>query len=360
MRHDAPGATISLDPIFTGPYSNSAMHTPIDRPNQIILVVDDHITNLKVAIGHLEAYSYEVLTARNGEAGLQRAAMAQPDLILLDVQMPDIDGFEVCKRLKANPTTATIPVIFMTVRSDTADKVMGLEAGAVDFVTKPVEAEELLARVRTHLQLRHLQERLEEEVAARTAALTAEIEERKRQQAEKERLFETVRAQSDQLRNLTHLFLEAQQKRQEGVTQLLNTQVKHELSLLCSNLEAAHHLIANAGIHRDLAEPLTEQIEQAKRVIEHLQQQAEQVHETLLDATTEQQRLLDSPLLELSTREREVLRLLVDGKSNAEIAELLTIARGTVSTYRRRIMDKLGVDDTPALIRFALQHNLVL
>lgn len=328
-------------------------------PRQTILVIDDNITNLKVAIGTLEAYSYEILTARTGEVGLTRAAIAQPDLILLDIQMPGIDGFEVCRRLKANPATASIPVIFMSVRSDTADVVGGLAAGAVDFITKPIEAEEVLARVRTHLALRHLQERLEDEVAARTAALTTEIEHRKRQQEERERLLETVHVQSEQLRNLTRLFLESQQKHREGIEQMVDAEVKQQLALLSSYLETARHVLSSATVDPQVANILNDCIRRAFGVIEQLQCQAESVHQSLESAAADQQALLDNPLFDLSTREREVLRLLLDGKSNSEIAQALTVARGTVSTYRRRIMDKLGVDDMEGLLHIALQYSLV-
>lgn len=167
-----------------------------------ILIIDDNVTNLKVAMAHLSAYSFQILTARNGGTGLQRAQLAQPDLILLDLQMPGIDGFEVCRRLKANPQTQDIPVIFMTAHSETDTVVRGFELGAVDYITKPFAEMELLARVRTHLTLRNLQQRLEEEVAAKTAVLAQEIEQRKRAQEEKERLIEIIRQQGEQLRQI--------------------------------------------------------------------------------------------------------------------------------------------------------------
>src|SRR5947209_6488689 len=109
------------------------MPTPMTHPlrPQTILIVDDDVTNLKVAVEHLRAYSYTILTASNGQAGLERARLAQPDLILLDIRMPGIDGLETCRRLRANPATAAIPVIFMTALSDTDQKVRGFEAGAV-------------------------------------------------------------------------------------------------------------------------------------------------------------------------------------------------------------------------------------
>lgn len=144
----------------------------------VILLVDDNITNLKVAIEHLEIYHFDILTARSGEAGLARADAAQPDLILLDVQMPPgIDGFETCRRLKANPRTADIPVIFMTALAETEDKVHSFEVGAVDYLTKPIDAAELLARVHTHLQMRALQTQLQH-LNAELTTLVAQLEQR--------------------------------------------------------------------------------------------------------------------------------------------------------------------------------------
>ncbi len=121
-----------------------------------ILIVDDNPTNLGVFVDYLEEHGFTTLVARNGESGLRRARYVQPDIILLDVMMPDIDGFETCRRLKANEITQDIPVIFMTALADAEDKVKGFEVGAVDYVTKPLEQKEVLARVTTHLRLRDL------------------------------------------------------------------------------------------------------------------------------------------------------------------------------------------------------------
>jgi diguanylate cyclase (GGDEF)-like protein len=133
-----------------------------------ILVIDDNITNLKVASEHLKIAGYEVLTARDGESGIKRSQLAQPDLILLDVQMSGIDGFETCQRLKTNSQTKDIPVIFMTVLTNVEDKLKGFAAGGVDYVPKPFQVEELLARVNTHLTLYQLQRQLQAEINERT------------------------------------------------------------------------------------------------------------------------------------------------------------------------------------------------
>ncbi|MFM9265661.1 response regulator [Tychonema sp. BBK16] len=144
-----------------------------------ILVVDDNPTNLAVISQALKAAGYKLRVASDGEEALamvERCATLQsgqalPELILLDVQMPGVDGFETCSRLQANTATKGIPVIFMTALTDAESKVKGLSLGAVDYITKPFEQEEVLARVKVHWRLKELTDRLEQEVAERTASL---------------------------------------------------------------------------------------------------------------------------------------------------------------------------------------------
>ena len=143
--------------------------TETSQSPAVVLMVDDTPANLGVLYELLSEASYDVLVAEDGESALERAAYARPDLILLDVMMPGIDGFETCRRLKERPDTRDIPVIFMSALSDTVDKVKGLRLGAVDYVTKPFQHEEVLARVHTHLTL----QRLKRELAEREARLTA-------------------------------------------------------------------------------------------------------------------------------------------------------------------------------------------
>lgn len=127
-----------------------------------ILVVDDNVTNLEVLCGFLQASGHRIMTARDGYDGIEKARAGKPDLILLDVQMPGIDGFETCRQLKSDPETGEIPVLFTTALNDVTDKVKGFLAGGVDYVTKPLQEAEVLARVETHLRLYRLQKELEE------------------------------------------------------------------------------------------------------------------------------------------------------------------------------------------------------
>lgn len=166
-----------------------------------ILLVDDVPTNINVLLDFLNHSGFEVLVALDGESALELVDYYPPDIILLDVMMPNIDGFETCRRLKANPATQEIPVIFLTALSDIVDKVKGFEIGAVDYITKPLQCEEVLARVTTHLTVRNLQkelqkanEELEQRVAERTAELLKANVCLKKEIAERQRAEQTLRA----------------------------------------------------------------------------------------------------------------------------------------------------------------------
>ncbi|MGB3513837.1 MAG: hybrid sensor histidine kinase/response regulator [Microcoleaceae cyanobacterium] len=147
--------------------------------SEFILVVDDNPVNLKVIVITLTNQGYEVTTATSGERALKQISYELPDLILLDIQMPGIDGFETCKKLKENPETKDIPVIFMTALTDSESIVKGFNLGAVDYITKPFQATEVIARVNTHINLQQLRKNLEQKVASKTNKLTQALEELK-------------------------------------------------------------------------------------------------------------------------------------------------------------------------------------
>lgn len=131
----------------------------------MILVVDDRPENLGVLFDYLDQKGFTVLLVQNGANALKQAEQNQPDIILLDVMMPDVNGFEVCRRLKANDRTKEIPVIFITALSETVDKIRGFEVGGVDYITKPFQHEEVVARVKTHITICKLQRELMEKSA---------------------------------------------------------------------------------------------------------------------------------------------------------------------------------------------------
>ncbi len=165
-----------------------------------ILLVDDVPANLAVLTSALEPHGYEIFAAPNGASALQVAAKARPDLILLDIMMPGLDGLETCCRLKQNEVTRDIPVIFITARSETESVVEGFRAGGVDYVVKPFQAEEVLKRIATHLRINRLTRELLEKNRAletRTAELTAEITRRQKVETALQRAGDKLAAFSD-------------------------------------------------------------------------------------------------------------------------------------------------------------------
>ncbi|MCB0034165.1 MAG: response regulator, partial [Anaerolineales bacterium] len=172
-----------------------------NRSQANILVVDDARENLQLLTQLLQEQGYRVRPAPNGAHALATVLKEPPDLILLDVVMPEMNGYEVCRHLKENKESQNIPIIFLSALHDTEDKITAFTAGGVDYITKPFQADEVLARVHTHLSLRFLQqelesinETLEEKVADRTAKLAqtnhelqAEIAQRIRTEQEKDR-----------------------------------------------------------------------------------------------------------------------------------------------------------------------------
>ena len=140
--------------------TSRAADVALTPPLATVLVVDDSPVNLQVLVRTLHGTGHRILAARDGRSALDIVRRARPDLVLLDVMMPDIDGFEVCRAIKAGPDSQDTVVIFLSALGDVSDKVAGLKLGAVDYITKPIQAEEVLARVATHLTRQHLEREL--------------------------------------------------------------------------------------------------------------------------------------------------------------------------------------------------------
>lgn len=193
-----------------------------------ILIVDDTPVNLRVIVDYLEACGFHIRIARSGERALKRVQYDQPDLILLDVLMPGIDGFETCRRLKADAATRDIPVIFMTALTDPEDKVKGFEVGGVDYVTKPLHQEEVLARIVTHLSMRDKTRSLQEQNEQLAI----------RSQVEKKRLLLAVGQQHEQLRALAGKLTEVQENERRQLARELHDEMGQALTAISINLAA--------------------------------------------------------------------------------------------------------------------------
>ena len=160
------------------------------QSQKIILIVDDTPNILQLLFNYLNNAGYKILIAQNGKKALKVVEVMQPDLIVLDVMMPELDGFGTCRRLKANPNTKDIPIIFMTALSQAEEKVQGLMLGAVDYITKPIDEQELLARIKTHLALQSLNQRLAQDAARQK--LLWEISDRIRQSLDLNLILQTA------------------------------------------------------------------------------------------------------------------------------------------------------------------------
>jgi two-component system cell cycle response regulator len=175
----------------------------------IVLIVDDNPYNLRVVTEMMEENGYESVIALSGKKALDFIAMQKPDIILLDVKMPELDGYEVCRILKENPQTREIPIIFLTVQSDLDDVIKGFEAGAVDFVSKPFNIIELQMRTKTHLELKQARDSQK--------IYNEQLENANR---ELKKANEIIRTQNEQLREVA--FRLDQLSKTDALTELYN------------------------------------------------------------------------------------------------------------------------------------------
>jgi len=191
----------------------------LNQKDNVILIVDDNPNNLKLLFDFLKESGFKVLVAKDGESAIEKLQEVSPNIILLDVMMPGIDGFETCYRLKASVATKDIPVIFMTALTDRVDKVKGLSMGAVDYITKPFQQEEVLARVQLHLRLRNLTKTLEEQ----NVLLKEEIEARKKAEAALQKLTSEL---EERVASQTAELTQAVNELQQAQVQLLEREEK--------------------------------------------------------------------------------------------------------------------------------------
>jgi CheY-like chemotaxis protein/DNA-binding CsgD family transcriptional regulator len=325
--------------------SNRNWDRTLDRASSdVVLIVDDVPDNLSVLHDALDESGYTVLVATSGEAALQRALQAVPDIVLLDAMMPGMDGFEVAKRMKATPETAHIPIIFMTGLTETEHLVAALEAGGVDYVTKPIKPKEVMARMGVHLQ------------SARRAGQDA--------------------LQAGQARNALDAFGYASiTVRVGGVGNgklIWQTPLARDLLLRYYGTSAPQTPgpVLN-WLRRHLAEA-ERQIEPPRLTAEHgprrltfrLHQQTGDgdgdgggdwlivMREISEDAVVEAMSLC----FKLTAREAEVLYWVVKGKINRDIGDILGASPATVKKHLERVYAKLGVETRTAAAGMAMNR----
>lgn len=237
-----------------------------------ILLVDDSAENLKVVATLLETEGYDVRTARDGRMAFERAARIMPDLILMDALMPMIDGFETCRHLKADPRLQQIPVIFLTVLNSPKDLRKAFDIGAVDYIIKPVQEPELLARVRTHLTVHRFQQDLERKVEQRTEELMVANRQLQREMTRRCRAEEHLR----------HI------QRMEALGQLTG-RIFHDFNNTLSVISAANDLLIErlgvAGPRLDETGVIKNAVDQAARLIGQLRafSRRETLHPEVID-----------------------------------------------------------------------------
>ncbi|MES2911945.1 MAG: response regulator transcription factor [Pseudomonadota bacterium] len=322
----------------------------LDRANSdVVLVVDDVPDNLSVLHDALDESGYTVLVATSGEAALQRAKQALPDIILLDAMMPGMDGFEVAKRLKATPETAHIPIIFMTGLTETEYLVAALEAGGVDYVTKPIKPKEVMARMGVHLQgARRARQEARQAGQARNALDAfgyASITVRLGGEGEGKLIWQTPLARDLLLR---YYGTSAPQTPEP----VLNWLRRHALDVT-PNTEPPR-LTAELG-QRRLTFRLHQQTGDGE--IGNAGQALSSdwlivMREISEDAIVEAMSLS----FKLTAREAEVLYWVVKGKTNRDIAEILGASPATVKKHLERVYVKLGVETRTAAAGMAMNR----
>jgi DNA-binding response OmpR family regulator len=301
----------------------------LDRANsEVVLIVDDVPDNLAVLHDALDESGYTVLVATGGEAALQRAAQAVPDIVLLDAMMPGMDGFEVARRLKASPKTAHIPIIFMTGLTETEHLVAALEAGGVDYVTKPIKPKEVLARMGVHMQgARQARQARNALDAFGYASITVRASDGKL-------MWQTALARE--------LLMAYYGTRAPETPQAVVDWLRRHLKDAEQQIEPPR-LTAQLGARR-----LTFRLHQQTGDDDWLMVMREVSDAAVIEAM--------SLSFKLTAREAEVLYWVVKGKINRDIADILGASPATVKKHLERVFAKLGVETRTAAAGMAMNR----
>lgn len=317
----------------------------------LVLIVDDLPDNLALLHDALDESGYTVLVATHGAAALERAAQARPDIVLLDALMPEMDGFEVARRLKAQPATAHIPIIFMTGLTETEHLVAALEAGGIDYLTKPIKPRELLARMLVHL------------AAARSARLAASQAQQARNALDAFGYASlTVRAADGRILWQTPLARELLQRwfgaASPWAPDALRAWLQRELRGAQPGADPGAdppRLVLERGaqrlllrLHRQAADASPGQAGQADGDDDWLIVMREASDSGAIAAM--------SRALQLTAREAQVLHWVVQGKINRDIASILGASPATVKKHLEHVFAKLGVETRTAAAAMAIHR----
>ena len=330
----------------------------LDRANtDVVLIVDDVPDNLSVLHDALDESGYTVLVATHGEAALQRAKQAIPDIILLDAMMPGMDGFEVAKRLKAMPETAHIPIVFMTGLTETEYLVAALDAGGVDYVTKPIKPKEVMARMGVHLQgARRARQQAQQAGQARNAldafgyaSMTVRLQGKNGEQDGK-LIWQTPLARD----LLMRYYGTSAPQTPEPVLTWLRSHVpdaQHQIEPPRLSVELGQrrltfrlHQQTGDGESDDAATGSTDGTGTGDWLIV--------MREISEDAVVE----AISLSFKLTARQAEVLYWVVKGKINRDIGDILGASPATVKKHLERIYAKLGVETRTAAAGMAMNR----
>jgi CheY-like chemotaxis protein/DNA-binding CsgD family transcriptional regulator len=311
-----------------------------------VMVVDDVPANVDVVLGLLHVSGYRVLVADSGFRGIEQLELELPDLILLDLMMPGMDGIETCFKIKTRESWKHIPIVMMTAADELSKKLAAFEAGAVDFLTKPIQPEEVLARVRTHLHVRELQAQLEtmnQRLTQKNQELAEEIELR----LDAEKQLETSLEQALLISNRQGEVLFATRQAQLLLYTFFSATPKHRLPPeLQTWLSGPDYHQPLKVIHKKRGEieidhfALSTSGNLSLMRIEH--RNGDRGPQSLL-------------ALGLTAREAEVLYWITEGKTNPEVAIILDSSINTVKKHANNLFAKLGVETRTGAARAALQ-----
>ncbi len=303
-----------------------------NAPHARVLIVDDVPANLDVLVDVLDGAGYGVLVAESGEGALRQLDHACPDLILLDVTMPGIDGYETCRRVKADPRWRDTPVLFLTAHHDPAEKLRGFNAGAVDFITKPLHPPEVLARVRAHLQIRALQHALARRNAQLERAVALRLEAERQLQESLDRAVLIV-GEGGAIQFCTRLARRLLTRFFPGEIDQAD-RLPTALAVWAANAPRRPGPWTGEGAETRLEARLFAEGQPGAGFMLLLEEKP-------LGAAGSPARLM---VLGLTAREAEVLYWIAHGKTSPEIAIILDAAPNTIKKHVQNILPKLGVE----------------